>query len=77
MLKKANLGSVDRILRLIAGAVLIVLPFAWQTSLGDQMILFYGLPAAGIILIATALLRFCPLYRLFGISTCKVNSHDH
>ena len=40
MLKKANLGSVDRILRLIAGAVLIVLPFSWQTSLGDQMILF-------------------------------------
>jgi hypothetical protein len=55
-----NVASWDRILRLILGAALIALvfvgpktPFGW----------------IGAIFVVTALAGFCPLYRLFGIST--------
>ncbi len=59
---KANVGNLDRALRIIAGVVLIALtlthligPWGWL----------------GIIPIATGLTRFCPAYPLLGISTCK------
>lgn len=58
---KMNLGSIDRILRLISGVALIVL-----AKMG--IIGWWGW--LGVVLLATALIRFCPLYRLFGISTC-------
>lgn len=73
MTKKANVGSIDRIFRMIIGVLLIAAPFVFQAQLQDQAIIFYAIPAVGIVLIATALFRFCPLYRLFGASTCKVN----
>ncbi len=67
----ANVGTVDRALRLAAGVALIALalfggagPFgaaAWQ----------YGAVAVGLVLIATAVLRLCPLYTLLGIRTCR------
>lgn len=60
---KANVGNLDRALRIIAGVVLLALtamnvigPWGWL----------------GIIPIATGLTRFCPAYPLLGISTCKV-----
>jgi Protein of unknown function (DUF2892) len=59
---KVNVGSVDRILRAIAGLVLIGL-----TVTG--MIGIWGW--AGVILLATAVFSFCPAYGLMGIKTCK------
>jgi hypothetical protein len=58
-----NVGSVDRILRVIVGAVLIALVFVGpQTAWGW----------IGLIPIATALIGWCPAYRLLGIQTCSV-----
>ena len=58
-----NVGSVDRILRVIVGAVLIALVFVGpQTPWGW----------IGLIPIATALIGWCPAYRLLGIRTCSV-----
>ncbi|MDF1776160.1 MAG: DUF2892 domain-containing protein [Rhizobiaceae bacterium] len=73
MTKKANVGSIDRILRMIIGVLLIAAPFVFQAQLQDQTIISYAIPVVGIVLIATALFQFCPIYRLFGASTCKVN----
>ena len=73
MTKKANVGSIDRILRMIIGVLLIAAPFVFQAQLQGQTIISYAIPVVGIVLIATALFRFCPIYRLFGASTCKVN----
>lgn len=73
MTKKANVGSIDRILRMTIGVLLIAAPFVFQAQLQDQTIISYAIPVVGIVLIATALFRFCPIYRLFGASTCKVN----
>jgi hypothetical protein len=65
-----NVGSLDRILRFIAGAVLLVAPFlapATFAPLGDWR---YAVIAVGAVLVATAALRICPAYLLFGIRTC-------
>lgn len=58
---KTNVGGADRILRIIAGLVLIALVFVGpQTPWGWL----------GLIPLATGLLRTCPAYSLLGISTC-------
>ncbi len=58
-----NVGTVDRILRLIVGIILVALVFVGpQTPWG-----WFGL-----IPIATALVGWCPAYRLIGIRTCRI-----
>lgn len=66
-----NIGKIDRLLRLVLGLVLIAAPFAtdlapWQTD-GFK----YGAVAVGTVFVVTAIIRFCPLYRLVGMNTCK------
>lgn len=61
---KANVGSADKIIRIIIGiALLSLLIFL------DGGAKYIGL--IGIIPILTALFSFCPLYTIFGISTKK------
>ena len=57
---KENVGSPDRILRVFLGAVIIAAGIYFETWLG----------LIGMIPIGTGLIKFCPLYSLFGISTC-------
>ncbi len=57
-----NIGTLDRILRLIVGVGLIALVFV-----GPQTPWGY----IGIIPILTALIGFCPAYRLLGLKTCR------
>lgn len=63
-----NVGSADRLIRIVLGLILIILPFmsAWGT-LGTIVS-----AVIGAVLVVTALARFCPAYRLLGIGTCKV-----
>ncbi len=64
----ADVGSADRLIRMIVGLILLALPFA--TSWANPIAAF-GVPIIVVVLIVTALVRFCPAYRLFGIRTCK------
>jgi hypothetical protein len=64
---KANMGTADKLLRLLAAIVLILLFFTKQLT-GTAGII--ALVIAGVFLL-TSLISFCPLYKLFGISTCK------
>ena len=58
-----NEGTVDRVLRVIGGAVLISLVFIGpETSWGW----------IGVVPLVTGLLGNCPVYSLLGISTCPV-----
>ena len=59
---KRNVGAVDKVLRIIAGIVIIGLGLYFRNWLG----------IIGIIPLATALLGNCPLYTILGISTCKL-----
>lgn len=67
-----NMGKADRLLRLIAGLVLIAAPLIGGMGLFGMTWLNYVMIIAGIVMLATSTLRFCPLYTIFGIRTCKV-----
>ena len=60
-----NVGTPDRIVRIIAGVLLIALPLL--VSIGDWA--SWGSYAVGAILIATAVFSFCPIYAALGLST--------
>ena len=66
----ANLGTVDRLVRLVTGLALMLAPTLLPGEIWNQAIALYGAYTVGIVLMATAGLRFCPLYRLFGLRTC-------
>jgi Protein of unknown function (DUF2892) len=70
----ANVGRSDRILRTVVGAGLLVLPFLPMTAgaFAAWGAWKFAIAAIGIVLIATAGLRFCPLYRILGINTCSL-----
>lgn len=59
-----NEGKIDRLLRVIAGLVLISLVFVGPKAVWGWV---------GIVPLLTGLVGFCPLYTLLGINTCKVN----
>lgn len=59
-----NVGSIDKIFRLLFGVVLLS-AFFWL----EGTIRFIGL--IGLVPLATALMGTCPLYSLLGLSTCK------
>lgn len=66
-----NVGAVDRILRLALGLVLIALPYLTQFELWANPLARFGLPIVGLVLVVTAAVKFCPLYRIVGLRTCK------
>ncbi|MEW5420662.1 DUF2892 domain-containing protein [Amorphus sp. 3PC139-8] len=63
-----NMGRLDRGLRLVAAAVLILIAFA--TDFAAAGALHWVLLAVAAIFVVTALVGVCPLYRVFGIRTC-------
>ncbi len=73
MFKTANVGTVDRILRLVIGAVLLASPWIIQSQIWQNAFVMWAVPVIGAVLIATALFRICPLYRLVGANTCKAD----
>lgn len=67
----SNVGAADRIFRLILGAVLLLAPFISGMALFDSSLATGISIIAGVIMITTSAMRFCPLYRIFGIRTCR------
>lgn len=68
----ANLGNVDRLIRVLLGVLLIVMPLVNMPAIWSSAGFAYGSMAVGLVLVLTALFRFCPLYRVLGLSTCKL-----
>jgi membrane protein implicated in regulation of membrane protease activity len=56
-----NEGTIDRVLRIVAGIVLIGLALA-----GPKVVWGW----IGVIPLVTGIVGFCPLYRVLGIRTC-------
>lgn len=63
---KKNMGSTDRIIRVILAIVFAALYFT-NTVTGTLGIVLLVL---GAVFLLTSLVSFCPLYAPFGISTC-------
>lgn len=62
---KANMGSLDRIVRIVLAVVMAVLYFQGIVA-GTLGII---LVVAAVIFALTSLISFCPLYTIFGLST--------
>ena len=63
-----NVGSTDRLIRIIVGAALVLLPFLGIVS-STSATLGIVLMVVGVILIVTGFVSFCPIYRILGKST--------
>jgi hypothetical protein len=65
---KKNMGTADRIIRVIIAASVGVLFFTGTISgtLGIVLLVLAG------VFVLTSLISFCPLYAPFGIRTCSV-----
>jgi len=61
----ANVGTLDRSLRVAAGVVLLAI-----AALADHPLRWWGL--IGIVPLATGLFGYCPLYALLGFDTCPL-----
>ncbi len=59
---KANVGMIDRALRIIVGLALIGLTLNGNIGVWGWI---------GVVPLATGIFRFCPAYTLLGASTCK------
>jgi len=66
---KGAIGMVDRILRASVGAGLIVFAIMSAQSGAPVGTIEIAAGIAGLILVATAVFKFCPIYRLIGICT--------
>ncbi|MFN8255615.1 MAG: DUF2892 domain-containing protein [Bacteroidales bacterium] len=64
---KKNMGSVDKIIRILIAAVVVVLYFTNVIS-GTLGIILLIVSA---IFVLTSVISFCPLYLPFGINTGK------
>ncbi len=58
----SNVGSTDRLLRILLGFILIALVFVGPKSAWGWV---------GLVPLITGFMRTCPVYSLFGINTCK------
>lgn len=62
---KANVGSVDRILRIVVGLVLIALAATGTVGVWGWI---------GVVPVLTGLFKFCPAYTLLGMNTCPMQA---
>lgn len=65
---KKNMSSADKIIRLIISAIMVILYFTNVVS-GTVGVIMLVLAA---VFTLTSIISFCPLYAIFGISTCPV-----
>ncbi|MCV2393542.1 DUF2892 domain-containing protein [Actinotalea sp. M2MS4P-6] len=61
----ANMGTTDRIVRAVAGVALVVAAFV----AGIGSVLGIVLAVLAVVMLATSAVSFCPLYKVFGLST--------
>jgi hypothetical protein len=63
---KPNMGTADRIIRVILAALFAYLYFSGTVTGIAGLILVI----LGGVFVLTSLISFCPLYSLFGLNTC-------
>lgn len=67
---KKNMGNADRIVRTLLAVLVVILYFTGVVpgTLGIVLMVLAG------IFLLTSIVSFCPLYTLFGMSTCPVKT---
>lgn len=62
-----NIGNIERVLRILAGIVLIALAATDTVGVWGYI---------GVVPLATGLMGWCPPYAMFGINTCRMKKTD-
>lgn len=65
----SNVGTLDRVLRFVAGLALVLVPFfsgwpVWSSTVWTVISVIVGL-----VLVGTAAVSFCPIYAALGLSS--------
>jgi len=65
---KKNMGTIDKVVRVVIAAIIAILYFTnvLTGTLGIVLLILAG------VFVLTSLISFCPIYRIFGLSTCPV-----
>ncbi|MFY8055054.1 MAG: YgaP family membrane protein [Limnohabitans sp.] len=64
---KANVGGIDRVLRIVAGVILVALAVTGTIGAWGYL---------GLIVLATGVFSFCGAYTLLGINTCPMKAQE-
>lgn len=64
---KANVGGIDRVLRIVAGFILVALAVTGTIGAWGYL---------GLIVLATGVFSFCGAYTLLGINTCPMKAQE-
>lgn len=68
-----NVGTLDRIIRAALGLSLLYLAFGSGLAAFEGGFLKWGAALVGVVMVAVAILRVCPIYTIFGLKTCSVS----
>ena len=63
----ANVGGIDRVLRIVAGVILVALAVTGTIGAWGYL---------GLIVLATGVFSFCGAYTLLGINTCPMKAQE-
>ena len=69
---KKNVGSIDRAIRAVAGVVLLAVYFLGLLQGAAGLVAL----VAGVVMLGTAAIGWCPPYALIGINTCGVKHEE-
>ena len=61
---QVNVGSADRMVRIVVGLLLMILAATGTIGLWGWI---------GVVPLLSGIFRFCPAYNLLGIDTCKTS----
>ncbi len=64
---KANVGGIDRVLRIVAGVILVALAVTGTIGAWGYL---------GLIVLATGVFSFCEAYTLLGINTYPMKAQE-
>lgn len=62
-----NVGKVDQIIRIVLAVVLAYLD--WSGTVTGALSWVVGI--AAVVMLVTAFVKFCPVYKVIGCNTCK------
>jgi hypothetical protein len=64
---KKNVGTIDRVIRIIVGLIILAVGYYFKSWLG----------LVGLLPLMTAIIGYCPPYQLFGINTCRSTAEQN
>jgi len=69
---KKNMGTADKVIRILIAIIVAILYFTnvITGTLGIVLLILAG------VFVLTSLISFCPLYTIFGCSTCPVKKEE-